>query len=82
MGPSGINWQATGADLDIEGVHDLYSSPNIVRVIKSRRMRWAGRVVCIEENRDAHKVLVGKPEDKRPLGRHRRRCEHYIKRDH
>ena len=45
-----------------------YRSPNIVRVIKSRRMRWAGHVACMEEGRGVHKVLVGKPEGKRPLG--------------
>ena len=46
---------------------------NIVRVIKSRRMRWAGHVACMEERRGVHKVLVGTPEGKRPLGRPRRR---------
>ena len=52
-----------------EELNDLYSSPNIVRVIKSRRMRWAGHVESMEEGRGVHKVLVGKPEGKRPLGR-------------
>ena len=56
-----------------EELNDLYSSPNIVRVIKSRRMRWAEHVACVEEGRGVHKVLVGKPEGKRPLGRPRRR---------
>ena len=51
-----------------EELNDLYSSPNIVRVIKSRRLRWAGRVARMEEGRVVHKVLVGKPEGKRPLG--------------
>ena len=50
----------------------LYSSPNIVRVIKSRRMRWAVRVARMEQGRGVYKVLVGKPEGKRPLGRPRR----------
>ena len=45
-----------------EELNDLYSSPNIVRVMKSRRMRWAGHVARMEEGRDVHKVLVGKPE--------------------
>ena len=45
-----------------EELNSLYSSPNIVRVIKSRRIRWAGHVACMEEGRDVHKVLVGKPE--------------------
>jgi hypothetical protein len=54
-------------------LHDLYSSPNIVRVIKSRRMRWAGHVAHIGEGRGVYRVLVGRPEGKRPLGRPRRR---------
>ena len=54
-------------------LNDLYSSPNIVRVIKSRRMRWAGNVARMREERGAYMVLVGKPEGKRPLGRPRRR---------
>ena len=58
-----------------EELNDLYSSPNIMRVIKSRRMRWAGHVARMEEGRGAHKVLVGRPEGKRPLGRPRRRWE-------
>ena len=52
---------------------DFYSSPNIVRVIKSRRMRWAGHVAHMGEERRVYRVLVGKPEGKRPLGRPRRR---------
>jgi len=51
----------------------LYSLPNIVRVVKSRRMRWAGHVARMAEGRGVHRVLVGKPEGKRPLGRPRRR---------
>ena len=51
----------------------MYSSPNIVRVIKSRRMRWAGHVAHMGEERGVYRVLVGKPEGKRPLGRPRRR---------
>ena len=61
--------------------NSLYSSPNIVRVIKSRRMSWAGDVARMEEGRGVHKVLVGKPEGKRPLGRPRRRWEDNIKMD-
>ena len=60
---------------------NLYSSPNIVRVIKSRRMRWAGHVARMEEGRVVHKVLVGKPEGKRPLGRSRRKWDDNIKVD-
>jgi len=54
-------------------LNDLYSSPNIVRVIKSRRMRWVGHVARMGEEREICRVLVGKPEGKRPLGRPRRR---------
>ena len=56
-----------------EELNDLYSSPNIVRVITSRRMRWAGHVARMGEERGVYTVLVGKPEGKRPLGRPRRR---------
>jgi hypothetical protein len=62
-----------------EELNDLYSLSNIVRVVKSRRMRWAGHVARMGENRDVHRVLVGKPEGKRPLGRPRRRWEDNIK---
>jgi hypothetical protein len=61
-----------------EELRDLYSSPTIVRVIKSRRMRWAGHVACIWEGRGVYRVLVGKHEGKRPLGRPRRRWEDNI----
>jgi hypothetical protein len=54
---------------------ELYSSPSIVRVIKSRRLSWAGHVTGIGESRDVYRVLIGKPEGKRPLGRRRRRWE-------
>jgi hypothetical protein len=56
-----------------EELRDLYSSPSIIRIIKSRRMRWAGHVACMGEKRSAYRLLVGKPEGKRPLGRPRRR---------
>jgi hypothetical protein len=62
-------------------IYSLYSSLNIVRVIKSRRMRWAGRVARIGEGRGVYRVLVGRPEGKRSLGRHRRRRENNIKMD-
>ena len=55
-----------------EEINVLYSSPNIVRVIQSRRMRWAGHVARMGEERGVYRVLVGKPEGKRPLGRPRR----------
>jgi hypothetical protein len=54
-------------------LHSLYSSPNIVRVIKSRRMRWAGHVAHMGEGKGVYRVLVGRPEGKSPLGRPRRR---------
>jgi hypothetical protein len=60
-------------------LHILYSSPNIVRVIKSRRMRWAGHVACMGAGRSVYRVLVGRPEGKRPLGRPRHRWEDNIK---
>ena len=64
-----------------EKLNDLYSSPNIVRVIKSRRMRWAGHVARMGEERRVYRVLVGKPNGKRPLGRPRRRWVDYIRTD-
>jgi len=56
-----------------EELNDLYSSPNIVRVIKSRRMKWAGHVARMGEERGVHRILVGKPEGRRPLARPRGR---------
>jgi hypothetical protein len=64
-----------------EELSDLYSLSNIVRVVKSRRMRWAKHVARMGEGRGVHRVLVGKPEGKRPLGRPRRRWEDKIKMD-
>ena len=64
-----------------EELNDLYSSPNIVRVIKSRRMRWAGHVARMGEERGMYVVLVGKPEEMRPLGRPRRRLVDNIRTD-
>jgi len=56
-----------------EELNDFYSSPNIVWVIKSRRMRWAGHVACMGEERGVYRILLGKPEGRKPLGRPRRR---------
>jgi hypothetical protein len=56
-----------------EKLHNLYSSSNIIRLIKSRRIRWAGHVARMGEKRNAYRILVGKPEGKRSLGRPRRR---------
>jgi len=64
-----------------EELNDLYYLPNIVRVVKSRRMRWTGHVAHMGEDRVVHRVLVGKPEGKRPLGRPRCRWEDNIKID-
>jgi hypothetical protein len=62
-------------------LHSLYSSPNIVRVIKSRRMTWAGYVARMGEGRGVYRILVGRPEGKRPLKRARCRWEDNIKLD-
>jgi hypothetical protein len=64
-----------------EELHNLYSSPDIIRQIKSRRMRWVGHVSRLGEERRVYKVLVGKPEEKRPLGRTSRRWEDGIRMD-
>jgi len=64
-----------------EELNDLYCSPNIVRVIKSRRMRWAGHVAHMGEERGVYRVLLGKPEGKRPLRRPRRRWVDNIRMD-
>jgi hypothetical protein len=62
-----------------EELHILYSSPNIIRQIKSRRMRWAGNVIRMGEERNMYRILMEKPEGKRSLGRQRRRWEDGIK---
>jgi hypothetical protein len=62
-----------------EELHNLCSWPNIIRMFKSRRMRWAGHAVRMWEMRNAYRILVGKPEGKRPLGRPRRRWVDNIK---
>jgi hypothetical protein len=54
-----------------EGLHNLYSSPSIIRIIKSRRMRWMGHVARMGEKRNAYRILMGNPEVKRPLRRPR-----------
>jgi len=64
-----------------EELNDLYPLPNIVRVIKSRRMRWAGHVARMGEERSVYRVLVGKPEGRRPLGRPRHRWVDNIRMD-
>jgi len=64
-----------------EEMNDLYFSPIIVRLIKSRRMRWAGHIACMGERKGLYRVLVGKPEGKRPIGRPRHRWDDNIKMD-
>jgi len=64
-----------------EELNNLYSLPNTIPVIKSRIMRWAGHVAHMGERRGVYRILVGKLEEKRPLGRHRRRWENNIRTD-
>jgi hypothetical protein len=64
-----------------EELCDLYSSPSIIRIIKSSRMRWAGHVAQMREKRKAYRLLVGKPRGKRPLGRLRRKWVDNIRMD-
>ena len=78
-GPKGDDVTGEWRKLHNKELNDLYCSPNIVRVIKSRR--WAGHVASIGERRGAYKFLVGKPEGKRLLGRPKRRWEDNIKMD-
>jgi hypothetical protein len=66
-------------NLHNEELHNLYSSPSIIRIIKSRRIRWAGHVAQTGEKRNVYRLLVGKPEGKRPLGRPRCRWMDNIK---
>jgi hypothetical protein len=64
-----------------EELHNLYSSPNIIRMMKSSRIRWSGHVARIGEKRSAYRILVGNPEGKRRLGKPRRSWEDNIKKD-
>jgi hypothetical protein len=68
--------------LHTKELYALYCSPNIIRVIKSRRMRWEGHVARMGERRGAYRALVGKPEGRKPLGRPRRRWDDTINMDH
>jgi hypothetical protein len=68
-------------ELYIEDLQNLYCSPSIIGMVKSRMMRWARHVERMVEKRNAYRILVGKPEGKRPVGRPRRRCEDNIKMD-
>jgi hypothetical protein len=75
FGPKGDEVTGEWRKLHNGELHNLYSSPDIIRQIKSRRMRWAGHVARMGEGRNVYRVLVGKSEGKRPLGRPRRRWE-------
>jgi len=81
FGPRRDEVTAEWRRLHNEELNDLYSSPNIVRVIQSRRMRWTGHVARMGEEMGVYWVLVGKPEGKRPLGRPRRRWVDNIRTD-
>jgi hypothetical protein len=73
FGPKRDKVKGEWRKLHNEDLNDLYYSPNIVSVVKSRRMRWAGHVACMVERRGIYRVLVGKLEGKRPHGRSRHR---------
>jgi hypothetical protein len=81
FGPKRDEVTAEWRKLHNEELRDLYSSPSILRVIKSRRMRWAGHVSRMGEKRNAYRLLVGKPEGKRSLGRPKRRWVDNIRMD-
>jgi len=81
FGPKRDEVKGKWTKLHNEELIGMYSSPNVVRVIKSRRMRWAGHLARMGERRGVYRVLVGKPEVKRSLGRPRLRWEDNIKMD-
>jgi hypothetical protein len=73
FGPKRDEVKGEWRKLHSEELHNLYSSPDIIGQVKSRRMRWAGHVARMGEERKVYKILVGKPEGRKPLGRPRRR---------
>jgi len=73
FGPKGEKLKTGWRRLHHEELHNFYASPNIIRVMNSRKMRWAGNVVRMGVMRNGRKILIGKPKEKRPLGRHRRK---------
>jgi hypothetical protein len=75
FGPKRDEMTGEWRKLHNEELHNLFSSSDIIRQVKSRRIRWAGQVARMGEERKVYKVLVGKPEGKRPLGRPRRRWD-------
>jgi hypothetical protein len=81
FGPKGGGVTGEWRKLHSRELHNLYSSPDIIRQIKSRRMRWAGHVARMGEGRNVYRVLVGKSEEKRPFERPRRRLEEGIEMD-
>jgi hypothetical protein len=81
IGPKRDDVTGDWRKLHNEELHNLHFSPNIIRMIKSRRLRWAGHVAPMGETRNAYRILVGKPEGKRPLGRPRRRWVDNIEMD-
>jgi hypothetical protein len=81
FGPKRDEVMGGWSKLHNEELHNLYSSPSIIRIIKSRRMRWAGHVARMGDKRNVYRLLIGKPEGKRPLGRPRRRWIDNIKMD-
>jgi hypothetical protein len=81
LGPKSDEVTEKWRRLHNEELYALYSSPNVIRIIKSRRLRWAGYIARMGDRRGAYRVLVGKPERRRPLGRPRRRWEYNIKTD-
>jgi hypothetical protein len=81
FGPKRVEVRGRGRKLHNEELRDLYSSSSIIRIIKSRSMRWAGHVARMVEERNAYRLLVGNPEGKRPLGRPRCRWVDNIRMD-
>jgi hypothetical protein len=81
FGPKGDKVTREWRKLHNEELRNLYSSPSIIRITKSRRMRWSGHVARMGEKRNVYRLLVGKPEGKRPLGRPRRRWVDNIRMD-
>ena len=81
FGPKRVEVTREWRKLHYDELNDMYVSASVIRVIKLRRMRWAGHVARMRERRGVYRVLVGKPEEKSPLGRPRRRWENYIKTD-
>jgi hypothetical protein len=81
FGPKTDEVKGEWRKLHNEELHNLYSSRDIIRQVKSRRRRWVGHVACMGEERKVYKILVGKPEGKRPLRRPRRRWEDGVRMD-